>query len=184
MTADIRRPAIVTAVGWTFIAGGAIILLSVAMAHLTRALLGEGPLQEPLLPLPADLDLSPMRFMERNMPGHSNALRLLAIIYGGFIILSGAYFLRLRGWARYLLDAISLQCLVFVVGPRVFWTIMWLAVTGAFPNPGLPTDALRITGVAVSLLLTLIYAAPCVTLTWLLRSPTVRQAMRPHLPPP
>ena len=183
MTADVKRPAAVTVLGWIFIAGGAVVILSAVMAHLTRALLGEGSLQEPLLPLAADLDLSPMRFIEKNMLGHSDALHLVEILYAGFVILNGAYFLRLRGWARYFLDAISLQCLVFVLGLRVFWTIMWLGVTGPFPDRGLPTDALRITGVAVSLLLTLIYAAPCVVFIWLLRSPTVRQAMRPHPPP-
>jgi len=183
MTTPSERPAAVTALGWIFIAGGAVIILSAVMAHLTRALLGEGSLQEPLLPLAADLDLSPMRFIEKNITGHSDVLRLLAIIYGAFVILNGAYFLRLRGWARHFLDAISLQCLVLVLGLRVLWTIIWLGVTGAFPNPGLPIDALRITGVAVSLLLTLIYAAPCVVLIWLLRSPTVRQAMLPHPPP-
>lgn len=183
MTAQAERPAAVTALGCIFIAGGAVIILSAVMAHLTRTLLGQGPLQEPLFPLAADLDLSPMQFIEKNMLGHSDALRLVTILYGGFVILNAAYFLRLRGWARYFLDGISLQCLVFVLGLRVFWTIMWLGVTGPFPDRGLPTDALRITGVAVSLLLTLIYAAPCVVLLRLLRSPTVRQAMCPQPPP-
>ena len=188
MTAEAKRPTAVTALGWIFIAGGALTLIGGGLAVVSFTIMGDIMRASP--PPISESDPLPLRLISTNLFRYTGALCLLQLLVASLTIISAANFLRLRAWARAALEAITWLGLIGAIGFGIFWVTWWLGMSARvcteFADSGMamPIPGFTAFGAIAGSLGTLTYAAPCVLLIWLLRSPTVRQAMQPHLPPP
>ncbi|MCP4345385.1 MAG: DUF3810 domain-containing protein [Desulfobacterales bacterium] len=151
-----KRPTCVTVIGWAWTIIGGLTCLSAIMAFSTLTMISQLP-QNPNIP-----------FILRIFP-------LLAIVQIGFAILalvSGINFLKLKSWARNVLETLTWIFLVFIVCFSIFWLFNWFSMAS-----GLEPRSFGIMGAVMCLIITGIYGVPFGIMLKYLRSPKVRNAM-------
>jgi len=160
------RPAVVTALGWLFVAGAGLMMLS-AMGGLAASVLMKGMGPEDM-PAGAEAPAFVRYF---------SVLCVLQIAFAAFVAVAAAYFLRLRAWARTALEAATWVGLAWVVGFGVFWVVNWLGRTSQVSAEPGRAAGFSAFGAVVGTIITLVFVAPCVIVIWLLRGRQVREAL-------
>jgi hypothetical protein len=170
MNGATTRPGLVTAIGWIFVALALLMILSAAGGLAVRSMMDEAVRRE-TLSHPAGVPLL-LRYFR--------LLCALQIVLAALLVVSAVQFLRLRAWARTVLEAAMWLGLTCVIGFGIFWVVNWLSMSGGFAASGEPPDAFTLFGAIMGSVVTLVFAVPCVIFIWLLRGAAVRQAMRPR----
>jgi len=169
MSGGTRRPGVVTAIGWIFVALAALMILSAAGGFAASSIMDEAVRRE-ARPQSGGAPLLLRSFQ---------LLGALQILFGALLAVSAAQFLRLRAWARSALEAAMWLGLAYVVGFGIYWVLGWVEMSPGSAADGRAPDAFTLFGGIMGSLITLVFAVPCVILIWLLRGAVVRQAMRP-----
>ncbi len=175
MSLPTQRPAVVTGIGWTFIASAVILLLLGLMSLGAGGMMLQMMAQNPRMP-----DDFPWQF--RMMFG---LVEYFAVVAWGQIALSvvalvaGIQFLRCRAWARAALEALTWLALVATLGIGALWLWGWLSLSGPSGAPGMPISVgIKAVGVVMLAVIVVVCAVPLLLLIRYLRRPVVRQAMR------
>jgi hypothetical protein len=189
---EAKRPVAVTALGWFFIAVGALMVLSATLGLFASAVvMGVGPQRE-IPPFPKDAGWAGGVFtLGFRYFGVLAAAQIAAAV---FTIVTAASFLKLKAWARTTLELLTWMGLAYVIGLAALWVTMSISMgaemaheiaQGAPLPPGL-AGAFGVFGAVMGVVGTLMHAVPTGIVIWLLRSRTVRGAMLParEAPPP
>ncbi len=156
-----ERPTCITVIGWTWIIVGGLLCYSAAMSLWVRQLWEVPPELRQNLSVLAKL--SPL-------------LALAQIIVGILGVVSGISFLKLRKWARKVLQVLGTLCLLLVLGFAVYGMVMWVQERSALGPPGYAL-MLAVKGVVD----TALAAVPLMIMLGYLGGDRVRKAM--GLPP-
>lgn len=87
-------------------------------------------------------------------------------------LVSGINLLRLKAWARNVLEVRSWLLLLFVLGFMVFWIFSWVSITSSHAPSGF-----GVMGVLLGVVITGIYGVPLGIMIKYLRGPKVRYAI-------
>ena len=160
------RPHSMTIVGWLAIGSGCLMMLSAAMVFLaSRSMLPEGIFpHDPALALPD--------WIFR----HLDSLAVAQTLVGMLAVVAGAAFLRLRAWARPILEIMAWIALAYVLGFAFFWARTVIAITSHLGEDSavhVPSTAI----VAMGILATIALAIPLAVVIVTLRGETVRGAL-------
>ncbi|MFB3880081.1 MAG: hypothetical protein ACE149_02405 [Armatimonadota bacterium] len=179
------RPTVVVVLGWIFIGLAALTLLSAGMGLLTWGVMGALPKHAPGFPKEA----MPQMAVFQNMFRYFGPLIAVQMAGAVFVIVSAAYFLKLRAWARTALEAMTWIAVIWQVVFGLVWTRvskdMMAAMMASMPpeaaraGPPIPTDMFTDLAITMAIVMVLFYLIPCAIIIWLLRGRTVREAMRP-----
>jgi hypothetical protein len=152
-----KRPTCVTVIGWAWIIIGGLMCLSATMALFSSVMIGEMAKDEPDMP-----------FIFKIFP-------LLAIVQIGAAVLglvSGINFLKLKAWARSVLEGLTWLLLVFILGFMVFWVFNWISTTSSHGPSGF-----GMMGAVMGVVITGIYGVPLGIMLKYLRGPKVKNAI-------
>lgn len=152
-----KRPTCITVIGWAWIVIGGLMCLSATMALFSSVMIGEIAQNEPDMP-----------FIFKIFP-------LLAIVQIGVAVLglaSGINFLKLKAWARSVLEGLTWLLLIFIVGFMVFWVFSWVSMTSDH-GP----SSFSIMGAVMGVLIMGIYGVPLGIMLKYLRGHKVRNAI-------
>jgi len=165
----VKRPDVVTALGWIYIVLAALMLLAAIGGFVVRTVIDQR-MPEGRPPVPDDAPLE-LRF-DSIVFGHYRILCVAQTLFAVLLGLSAAQFLRLRAWARHGLEAATWLGLTCVVGVGILTA----------SDSELPGSLL--VRVVMGTVFALVYAVPCLVLIWLLRGATTRHAMLTEREPP
>lgn len=152
-----KRPTCVTVIGWGWIIIGGLMCLSAIMIILGSFIIGE---------------------MAQNVPGTPFLFKVfpwLAIIQfclGMLGIVSGINFLKLKVWARNILEGLTWFLLIFILGFMCFWIFNWVSLASEQPPRGF-----WFMGIVMALMITGVYGVPLAIMLKYLRGPKVRNAL-------
>jgi len=152
-----KRPTCVSVIGWAWIIIGVNLFLSCVLglsAWLMIGAMSETELDRPffrILPLICVL--------------------LLAMAVSGLV--AGVHFLRLKAWARTVLEVLTWLFLVYTTAFIVFWLIGWFAATSGYG----PRDPGEIIGAVIGVIIAAGYGVPFIIMLKYLRGDTVRNAI-------
>ncbi len=152
-----KRPTCVTVIGWAWIIIGCLMCLSATMALFTSAMIGNIAQDEPHMP-----------FIFKIFP----LLAIVEIGVGVVGLVSGINFLKLKAWARSVLEGLTWVLLVFILGFMVFWIFNWVSVTSGHAPRGF-----GIMGAVTGIVMTGIYGVPLGIMLKYLRGPKVKTAI-------
>ena len=171
------RPTAITLIAWVAIVLGVLMLLSACLGLAAFTIMmdssGGG-----LPPLPEGAS-APLRFLSRLFRSY-DLLAYAQIVLSGIIVASGIAFLRLRQWARSVLEIVCWLGITYVVVFGLFWVMTWTTATATMPAPDQATGLSRmfgLFGVALGVVVTISLAAPPAAAIWFLRSRTVREVL-------
>lgn len=172
----VKRPAGVAAVAWIWILSGALILLS--------GILGIGALED-LGDLARPGQRARLAPLLAAMGGLSPFLEFLTLVQMGVAavaVVAGIYYLRLRAWARSLLEFLTWMSLALILSLGFFWMPMWMGMSDELlpPGTGLDPRTLKNVGVIAGAVLMVISAVPLIFMIKSLRSKAVREAVNAH----
>ena len=158
-----KRPTCVTVIGWVWIILGGLTCLFATMALFMSIMMGGVGQDDPDKPFIFDI------------------FPYLSVVQIGVAVLgliSGIHFLRLRSWARSVLECLTWLGLVFTVGFMVVWLFGWGSMAFRHGPPGF-----AIMGVVMAIFITAMYAVPLGIMLKYLRGPKVRAAMNGSVEP-
>lgn len=171
-----KRPTSVTVIGWIFIAGAILMILSGGMGFAAFSFMKQSAGGVP--PVPEDIpgQLRVMKFVFQ----HFELIAMVQVALGIFVIIASIQFLRLRRWARTALEVIAWLGLVYVVTFGIFWVVSWIGITSNIPltegAPGSP-PLFGIFGAIMGSVVTLFWAVPLVVIIIFLRGKTIKEAL-------
>lgn len=175
-----KRPTAVSVIAWTWIITGGFAVFSGIMSLLMFTAMPTLQSELPHAPgMPQGIALMTSMFR------YFGLLVVVQLVLAVVAIVAGIQFLRLRSWARAVLEILSWVSLIYVVGFGVFWLSTWSTMTGQFSQQDVPFDmeTLRIAGLVAGAFVTLAFAIPLGIMIKYLRGKTVREAMLPGIPP-
>ena len=167
-----RRHIAVTVIGWVFILGAAFSLLAGSQGFMTYANIQQ--MRQLLLPSGEFQDTAFLRFMVR----YVLPVLALQIPVALFVAFVGVQFLKLRAWARTVLEVLAWILAAYIVVSGVFWLFIFLNFLFGHPVAGVTPDyppLLKIVFVAVSSLSTLVWIFPIGVGIFFLRHKDVRK---------
>ncbi|MGD9367715.1 MAG: hypothetical protein PVH87_18590 [Desulfobacteraceae bacterium] len=156
-----KRPTCITVIGWVWIILGGLMFFSAIMALFGSVMIGQMSQSDPEA--------------LRNMPTIFKFFPLIAIGQIGVAIIgfvSGINFLKLKIWARNILESLTWLLLIFVVGFMIFWVYNWISMTSGHGPRGFD-----IMGTAMGVVITGIYGVPLGIMVKYLRGDKVKNAM-------
>lgn len=157
------RPTCVTVIGWFWIVVGGLTVLSGIMGLVVMPLVLSRMRQTPF---PSGVEI-PWVFR------HLISLSLLQLVVAAVLITAGIQLLRLRPWARTVLEIAAWLSLAYILGLGAFMGInIW-----GFPAVGMPTQEKVIASVMGTIVIAL-YSGTFGLIIRFLRSRRVREAMR------
>jgi hypothetical protein len=171
-----KRPTAVTVIGWIFIAGAILMILSGGMGFAAFSFMKQMGVERPPIPEQAPFQFSVMEVIFQ----HFGLIAMVQVVLAIFIIIASIQFLRLRRWARTALEVIAWLGLVYLVSFGIFWVVSWLEITSNIPvTEGAqgPTPMFNIFGAVMGSVVTLFWAAPLVVIIIFLRGKTIRGAL-------
>ena len=160
------RPARVTILGWLYLVAAVLTVLSGAMGWAAFTVIREHA--------GGNAPLWPPSVLGRLLFQHFGELTLAQIAIASFVGVAAVQFLRLRPWARAVLEGATWFTLAYTLAFGVFWELAW--THGPWSAPETPT-AFLIVGAIMGIAITVAIGGVVGMLLWLLRSETVRQAM-------
>jgi len=125
----------------------------------------------------------------RNVPGTGMMVGLsenfpslvwAQLVFGALALVAGVEFLKLKPWARTILEVLSWLSLVYVIGFGLLWVAMWSFMIGQFSLMQMPFDIERFQaiGLVSGLVVSLAFAIPLVWFIKVLRGRVVREAIQ------
>ncbi|TNF54838.1 hypothetical protein EP227_03660 [bacterium] len=163
-----KRPGLVLAIGWGFIVLAIFMILSGLSGLPSAAFMEE---------VVSDVPEADTGY--RKFPAlfkvflfsikHITALSLLCIFIALVVLVTGVFFLKMKSWARTVLEIFSWFALVFIVSIGILWADAWVGGHD-------PSASFSMFGVTMGLVIMLFYAAVPVTALVLLRYRSVRAA--------
>ena len=171
-----KRPTAVTVIGWIFIAGAILMILSGGMGFAAFSFMKQSTGGVPPVPedIPGQLRVMKIAFQ------HFGLLAMVQVALAIFIIIASIQFLRLHRWGRTALEVVTWVGLVYVVGFGVFWVVSWIGITSNIPmtegTPG-PSSMFNIVGAVMGSVVTLFWTAPLVVIIIFLRGKTIKEAL-------
>jgi len=175
MDPRLKRPTMVTVIGWVFVSSG-VLALTAALMGLAAWWAVPPPRSPRLLQPPPDAPL-PILWVSTLL----DVFEGLAIAQGAaaaVAVVAGVQFLRLRQWTRPVLETLAWFALVFIVGFGLVWVSTWVSVTARMPDTsGVPQRIFTIMGVMMGLGTAVVWGLPLAVIIMLLRSTAVRQAL-------
>ncbi len=120
-----QTPKEVTRIAWLFAGVGLLLMLSSALAFLTFP-------REDFLQSRADAPppLWVFRLMSRVFE-HLQIVAIVTGVLGAAALVGGINFLRLRRWARTVLEGLSYIALTYIVGFMLIWLIGWISAAAS-----------------------------------------------------
>ena len=189
---EAKRPAAVTALGWIFIAVGALMVLSATFGLFTSAIMMRAVPQGEIPPFPKEAGWAGVVFTL--VFRYFGVLAAAQIAAGVFTIVTAASFLKLKAWARTTLELLNWMELAYLIGFAILWVTVWISMSAEIPHetaqgalfPSGLFGAFGAFGAVMGVVGILVYAVPTGIVIWLLRGRTVRGAMLPTrgAPPP
>jgi hypothetical protein len=158
-----KRPTSVSVIGWFWIIVGSFMAFSGIVASLASIF------QRPRgFPRDTNAGFGVFDFVF----GHFVFFAIAQVLVGAVAITAGAHFLRLRAWARTMLEVIAWLGLVNVIG--------WIVVLqfDAISHGGERGAFHSIVRIVMGIMLMAFYGVPLGVIVHFLRSPKVRGAMR------
>ncbi len=152
-----RRHIAITIIGWVYILGAVFTLLAGSLGFMTYANIQQ--MRKLLLPPGEFQDTAFLRFMVR----YVLPVLVLQIPISLFVAITGAQFLKLKAWARTVLEVLAWILAAYIVVSGIFWLIIFLNFL--FGHPAAPVAGdypplLKILFVGVSSLSTLVWIFP------------------------
>ena len=170
----------VTVLGWIWIGLGTFATLASLMVLLMLFVVG-GPTG-----LDAGHDPEMTAFPGWGMMDwvfrHFEWLAVGQLVLALLVLVAGVELLRLRRWARVVLEGVCWLGLAYLIGFSSWWAFVWVDIAGQVPSghPDAPSAALMSGfGIVAMVMTVLFYGIPAGVLIWLLRHDTVRAALRP-----
>ena len=171
-----KRPTSITVIGWIFIAGAILMILSGGLGFMAfsfmRQISGEMPPISEELPNQFRI----MRIIFQNF----GIIALLQVAFAIFVLISSIQFLKLRKWARNALEIVSWLGLVYVIGFGIFWVVSWINITSHIPVSEVrsgPPPMFNIIGAIMGPVITVAWATPLVVVITFLRGKTIKEAV-------
>jgi len=178
-----QRPSAVTVIGWIFLVAGALMILmglqGIIIYSIVKPLATRAPQSlEQAKPL-----IWPFLLIGRYL----GLLAILKILAGVIILITSIQFLKLRPWARVVLELCSWLGALIVIVFGTFLTIAWIATTTSLWRAGAELPGFIVVFVGIGALMASInvavFVVPFAALIVFLRGKTVREAFKPaHTP--
>ena len=156
-----KRPTCITVIGWAWIILGGLMFFSAIMALFSSVMIRQRSQSEPeaLKNMPAIFKFFPFI-----------AIGQIGVALLGFI--SGINFLKLKIWARNVLEVLTWLLLLFIVGFMIFWVFSWILMTSGHGPQGF-----GIMGAIMGIVITGIYGIPLGIMVKYLRGNKVKDAI-------
>ena len=172
---QLARPTGVSVISWVWIVLGGFMGFSAIMALLASSFMPQVPSSaefDSQMPASFGLMMSVFRYFD--------LIALLQLAVAVLAVVAGTQLLKLRSWARTTLEALSWLSLLYVISFGVFWSLMWLTMTGQLPPGDAPFDPrlFQVFGLVMGAFITLVFAVPLVIMIRYLRGTVVRDAVQ------
>jgi hypothetical protein len=163
-------------IGWIFIAGAILMILSSSMGFLAFTAIKQkvGDMPPIASELPNQFRIMSIIFRSFGM------LALLQIALAIFVLIVSIQFLRLRTWARSALEIIAWLGLLYVVAFGIFWIASWIGITSVLPSSAgapEPSPLFSIFGAIIGLFVTVVWSVPFAVIIMFLRGKVIREAL-------
>ncbi len=171
-----QRPKSIPVIAWSWIIGGVLMLFLgiVTLAAVPR-------MSELMSQVGEQRHMSATLGIRMAVSNYILMLTLVQSALSVAAIIAGVYFIKLRAWARGMLELLTWLTLFSVVATGFFWVPLWMAAS----NDLLPRDGtvdihkFKMIGAAAGGIVVIITAIPLVAMIRALRGKAVRQAMLP-----
>jgi hypothetical protein len=153
-----KRPTCVTVIGWAWIIIGSLMFISAVISLFSLVMISGMARNDPEMPLTFKL------------------FPVFAIIQIGAAtlgIISGINFLKLKSWARNVLEVLTWILFIFILGFMIFWIFSWISMSPDDGPPGFETM-----GIVMGVVITGIYVVPLGVMLKYLRGPKVKYAIQ------
>lgn len=156
----VKRPTSVTAIGWVWIALGGFMIFTSCMAFFIFLAMWGVLSEEPAIP---------------DFVKYYPVLCVANIFLGAAALVSAINFLKLKAWARTVLEVVNWIVLVFLIGFMGVWVFFWNFLTSSAPDV---PEGFTSMGIAGGVFVLLFYGVPVVIAIKCLRGSTVKEAIR------
>ncbi len=171
-----KRPTSVTVIGWIFIAGAILMILSGGMGFAAFTFMKQTTGGVPPVPENIPGQLRVMKFVFQ----HFELIAMVQVAFAIFVIIASIQFLRLRRWARIALEVVAWLGLVYLVGFGIVWVVSWIGITSNIHlTEGTvgPSPKFNMVGAIMGSVVTVFWAVPLVVIIIFLRGKTIRRAL-------
>ena len=171
-----KRPTAVTVIGWLFIAGAILMILSGGMGFAAFSFMQQLGEEMPPTPEGAPFQFGVMEVIFK----HFEIIAMVQVALAVFILIASIQFLRLRRWARTALEVMIWLGLVYVVGFGIFWVASWLDMTSSIPiteGTSGPPPLFGIFGAIMGSVVALVWAILLIVIIVFLRGKTIKGAL-------
>lgn len=169
------RPPSVPVVSWIWIVSGIFVVVSgvIGMGALSDL---SGPPAGKSLHGPPTPALAVMAGLSRFLIWTTVVQMLMAVL----AIVAGIYYLKLRSWARGVLELLTWVSLAALIGFGFFWPPAWMMTSSRFlPNDGsIDLQQVKYIGAIAGVVVMVAAAVPLAMMIRSLRSKAVREAIR------
>ena len=169
----VKRPGGVAAVAWVWIVSGVLIILSGLMGIGALAQISEltPPHQRPALP--------PLLAAMSGLSHYLILVTLVQMAVAAVAVVAGVYYLRLRAWARSILELLTWMSLVLTLSLGFLWMPMWMGMSNELLPSGTGVDprTLKAAGVITGAAVMIVGAVPLILMIKSLRSRAAREAV-------
>jgi hypothetical protein len=162
-----KKPVLIRLIGWAFIVLSVFMISGGISGLASSALLNE-----------IEFDITSLKEETYNMPElfhvflfilkYSIELSFLFILIAFFVLISGIFFLQLKGWARTALEVFSWAAAAVVVAGVTLWVSAWMDA------PDAPSAAASMFGAMIGVIVLAFYASVPVTALIVLRRRSVK----------
>jgi hypothetical protein len=174
---EMKRPRSVTLIGRVWLVLAVLYMLRTLVNLIFWKLLQMGA---PVL-LRSIAEQSPYAWLLRPLFQHLTALMSTQVIASALVAFSAYQLLRLRAWARVVIQAVCWFALAWVLLFTAFWAWFWprVAAAQASADPPLSAHSYGRIGLTAGVVICLAVGAGLAVMIALLRGSRVREAFRP-----
>jgi len=169
-------PKTIPVIAWTWIIGGALMLV---LGIITLA--GVPRMSELMSQAGRQHHMTAALGMRMAVSNYILWLTLFQSALSIAAIFAGVYFLKLRAWARGVLELLTWFTLISLIAMGFIWFPLWMAASDdLLPKDGtVDIHRVKMIGAAAGGIVMIIAAIPLVAMIRSLRGKAVRQAMQP-----
>ncbi len=166
------KPLSVSVIGWIFATLGFFMTIGAVAFYLFNSkfdIIFEDAI--------FDSDINVFDFFV-NIYKYYEIFSLVQFLLGGFMLISGIYFLKLKSWARTAIDALSKFFLAMLLIFTVYWGYLWLDFEG-FPESNSVVDwsMMKVVAIFIGVFSLAVYGGLLYIIIMILRSKKVRSLM-------
>ncbi len=156
-----KRPTCITVIGWVWIILGGLMFLSAIMGLFSSIMISQMSQSDP-----EAFKQTPLFFKFFPLI----AIGQMGVAFLGFV--SGINFLRLKIWARTVLEVLTWILTLFIFGFMIFWIFNWISM-----SPGGAPKGFSIMGAVMGVVFTGVYGVPLLIMLKYLRGTKVKKAL-------